>query len=483
MSSPLATIIFAIGIAGLFFFDRDKNVRVSKALWIPTLWLFFCLSRSASQWLGMSPAPADTASVYLEGSPIDRAVFIGLEVAALIAVLGRRRRVGSILLQNWPIWLFFSYAALSITWSDYPFVTLKHCIKGIGDLMMVLIVLTEQDVPGAIKNLFTRLGFVLVPLSVLFIKYYLQLGRVLNLSWEMEPVGVATQKNGLGELCDFLGLVVLWRLRSAYNDREDRNRKRRLLALGAVLAMVIWLLWTCNSMTSICALSMASAVMLLSTRPALRRRPALVHFFIVALLSCTVYALFGQSSGGLIKGLGRNPTLTGRTEIWHAVLTVRNNRLVGTGYESFWLGTRLQEMWEAIPGLRVNEAHNGYIEIFITLGWIGEILLGILIATGYRNVIAGYRRHPEIGSLSMAFFLAAVINSMTEAAFRMMGPPWIAFLLATIAVPAYFAPKSGRSGRRGRQLSRPAQTSDVAVPEQVLTSADAGALSREHGLS
>src|ERR1035437_2178370 len=238
MSSPLATIIFAIGIAGLFFFDRDKNVRVSKALWIPTLWLFFCLSRSASQWLGMSPAPADTASVYLEGRPIDRAVFIGLEVAALIAVLGRRRRVGSILLQNWPIWLFFSYAALSVTWSDYPFVTLKHCIKGIGDLMMVLIVLTEQDVPGAIKNLFTRLGFVLVPLSVLFIKYYLQLGRVLNLSWEMEPVGVATQKNGLGELCDFLGLVVLWRLRSAYNDREDRNRKRRLLALGAVLAMV-----------------------------------------------------------------------------------------------------------------------------------------------------------------------------------------------------------------------------------------------------
>src|SRR5208283_1008643 len=206
MPPQLASIIFAIGIAGLFFFDRDKKVRVSKALWIPTLWLFFCLSRAASQWLGMSP-PADMASVYLEGSPIDRALFIGLEVAALIAVIGRGRRVGSILLQNWPICLFFSYAALSITWSDYPFVTLKHWIKGIGDVLMILIVLTEQNVPDAIKRLFTRLGFVLVPLSVLFIKYYLQLGRVLNLSWEMEPVGVATQKNGLGELCDFLGLV------------------------------------------------------------------------------------------------------------------------------------------------------------------------------------------------------------------------------------------------------------------------------------
>src|SRR5262249_5530965 len=161
-------------------------------------------------------------------------------------------------------------------------------------------------------------------------------------SWDMEPVGVATQKNGLGEMCDFLGLALVWRLRSAYNDREDRNRKRRLLAIGAALVMIVWLLWMCNSMTSICALSMASIVMFLSAKPAFRRRPALVHILVVALLSCTVYALFFQSSGSLIAGLGRNPTLTGRTDIWHMVLSIPNNRLVGVGYESFWLGTRLE---------------------------------------------------------------------------------------------------------------------------------------------
>jgi O-antigen ligase len=472
MSPPLAAIIFAIGIAGLFFFDRDKTLRESGALWIPTLWLFFCLSRSASQWLGSSP-PADMSSAYIEGSPIDRAVFIVLEVAALIVVIGRWRRVGSVLLQNWPICLFFSYAALSITWSDYPLVTLKHWVKGIGDLIMVLIVLTEESAPDAIKRLFTRLGFVLVPLSVLYIKYYPQLGRVLTLSWTMEPVGVATQKNGLGELCDFLGLVLLWRLRSVYSDRDDRHRKQRLFAIGAILAMVVWLLWTCNSMTSICALSMASIVMLLSMRPVFRRRRVLIHLLIAGLLSCTVYALFFESSGSLIADLGRNPTLTGRTEIWHAALTVRNNRLVGAGYESFWLGTRLQEMWDAIPGLHLNEAHNGYVEIVLTLGWVGAILLGVLIATGYRNVIAGYRRHPEFGSLRMAFFFAAVTNALTEAAFRMMGPPWIAFLLATVAVPTYFAPKLGsRQSHGGRQLSRPASTSDVRATEQVLMCPD-----------
>src|SRR5258708_23043697 len=103
-----AAIIFAISIAGLFFFDRDKNVRVSRALWIPTLWLFFCLSRAASLWLGMTPPTTDMATVYLEGSPLDRALYICLEVAALIVVIGSGRPGGSLPLSNWPhLFLFF----------------------------------------------------------------------------------------------------------------------------------------------------------------------------------------------------------------------------------------------------------------------------------------------------------------------------------------------------------------------------------------
>ena len=106
------------------------------------------------------------ATSYVEGSPLDAIVFEVLEVAALIVLISRRERLGSILRNNWAIWLFFFYAT-SISWSDFPLVTLKHWIKGIGDVMMVLIVLTEASVPDAISSLFTRLGFLLVPLSVL----------------------------------------------------------------------------------------------------------------------------------------------------------------------------------------------------------------------------------------------------------------------------------------------------------------------------
>jgi O-antigen ligase len=435
MPPAIASLIFTLGIAGLFFLDRDKKTRVSKALWIPTAWLFICSSRSISGWLGLSSTAADAASVYLEGSPVDRAVFLVLEVVALIVVIHRGRLAGTILRRNWAIGLFFFYAAISICWSDFPFVTFKHWIKGIGDVMMVLIVLTEPNLAGAIERLVTRIGFVLLPLSVLFIKYFPLLGRRLTNSWTMEAVGVCTQKNGLGILCDFFGLGILWRFRSAYNDRQDPSRRRRLLALGAVLTMVIWLLWACNSMTSICALSMASVLMLLSTRPAFRRRPGRVHLVTVGLLASTLYALFFQPSGGLIESLGRDPTLTGRTENWPIIISMVDNRLVGAGYESYWLGPRLEKLWAIFPGFPINEAHNGYIEILINLGWIGVALLGVLITTGYRNLIRASRHDPDASSLMTAFFFATVITGLTEAAFRMMTPPWIAFLLATTAAP------------------------------------------------
>jgi exopolysaccharide production protein ExoQ len=394
-------------------------------------------------WLGMSPT-GSKADVYAEGSPIDRTVFMALVAAGLAVVISRQEQVGPILRQNWPVVLFFSYALFSMLWSDDPFVTLKHWIKGIGDVAMVLIVLTERDVTDAIKRLVTRVGFTLVPLSVLLGKYYPGLGRFVNRSWGMEWTGVATQKNGLGSLCLIFGLGLLWRFRSVYNDREDPSRRRRRVVLGAVLGMVVYLLWMCNSLTSICALAMAAAVMLLSMRQVFRSRPVLVHLLILALVGASAFALFFQKSGDLVQDLGRTSALSGRTEIWAAVLSVPVNRLVGAGYESFWLGQRLQEV-ESVTGQNTNEAHDGYLEMYVNLGWVGVTLLGILIATGYRNVIDAWRHNPDIGGLRMAFFLGAVVTAFTEAAFRMMDLTWIFLLLASAAAPVKDARDTGGS--------------------------------------
>src|SRR5437879_3828929 len=93
----IAAVLFTTGIVGVFLLDRDKKNRmVSKSLWIPTAWLFFCLSRSLSEWLGLG-SRADVARTYVEGSPLDGAVFQVLEVLALMVLFSRREKLGRIL--------------------------------------------------------------------------------------------------------------------------------------------------------------------------------------------------------------------------------------------------------------------------------------------------------------------------------------------------------------------------------------------------
>jgi len=446
MPSYIAVFVFAVGIIGLFALERDGGTRTSKALWIPVAWLFINSSRPVSAWLGvfgLGSQYIDPAQVYLEGSPADRNAYMFLLFAGLIVIAARSQRVGPMFHRMGMIMLFFSYCALSVLWSDYPFVAFKHWTKGIGDVVMVLVVLTDPEPVAAIKRLFSRIGFVLIPLSVLFIKYIPDLGRVYTVGGASESTGVATQKNSLGIMCLVFGLGSLWHFLTVYRNHEVARRTRLLIAHGAILAMVLWLLRTCDSMTSFSCFLMGGAVMILASQFSLARRTAVVHLLVVAMIGFSLFALFLDSGGSLLANMGRNPTLTGRTEIWKAVLSLAGNPLIGTGYESFWIGERLQKLWTVDGGafLGINEAHNGYLELYLNLGWIGLALLVGLIVTGYRTVIATFREEPGAGSLGVALFVASLAYNFTEAGFRMMSPLWILFLLAIMGVPNAPAPQ------------------------------------------
>ena len=56
-----------------------------------------------------------------------------LEVAAIVVLIFRMKAVAQVLRKNWPLLAFVAFCALSLMWSDYPFVTLKHWIKSLGD--------------------------------------------------------------------------------------------------------------------------------------------------------------------------------------------------------------------------------------------------------------------------------------------------------------------------------------------------------------
>jgi exopolysaccharide production protein ExoQ len=440
MNPTLASLVYACAIAGLFYLDREKSIRTSKALWLPVIYLWAIGSRPVSFWLGGESSGGEA----LEGSPIDGAFFQILLFAAICVLVLRGRRVINFLTANFPIpiLLYFVLCLLSVIWSDYPGPALKKWIKSVGDVAMVLVIVTDEQPVAALRRVFSRLGFILLPVSLLFIKYYPTIGRYYG-AWDGAQMntGVTLDKNLLGVITFVLSLGVLWRFLGLLSREEtSADRRRHLWAQGILLALGIWLLIMSNSATSLVCFMLGAGFMWIARRQFMRRSPKAVHALVLTLMVTAGVVMLLGGGASAAHALGRNANLTGRTDIWAAVIPMAPNPLIGAGFECFWLSPLVHaKLWEMFPGLPLNEAHDGYVEVYLNLGWVGVCLIALILIDGYRRAVKAFRGEPAIGALLLAYVLTAVTYNVAEAGFRMLSASWVFFLLAVIEASNFAA--------------------------------------------
>lgn len=427
-------IICAIGIWLLFRLNREKESRTSKALWIPTIWVFLGATRSLSEWFHLSSS--GTSGRYLEGNPIDQIAISAILALGLVVLFTRGRQAWMIVQLNIPILLYFLYCGISVLWSDFPDVAFKRWLRAVGDVVMILIVLSDPNWLAALRRIFARVTFVAMPLSILFIRYYPELGRSFSRGGLPSWTGVATGKNGLGMICLVFGLASLSRFLQIYREEKGTRKSGPLIAHGATFAMALYLLLEAHSATSFACFFLAGGPMVLILLIRSARKPVFLHVMLVAVLGLTVSSLFLNVNTGMVQELGRDSTLTGRTDIWRSAFSLVQNPIFGTGYESFWLGPRLSKM-EALVHQSVNQAHNGYIEVYLNLGWVGVALLAVILITAYGRIVTSVRRMTPIASLGLAYLITTLTYNCTEAAIKMMHPLWIALLLVAMVDPEY----------------------------------------------
>jgi O-antigen ligase len=160
----------------------------------------------------------------------------------------------------------------------------------------------------------------------------------------------------------------------------------------------------------------------------------------------------------ILEALGRDPTLTGRTRIWEIVRAQNTNPLVGGGFMMFWDTAVGASAIEDI-GADLNTAHNGYLEMYLDGGLIGEsLLIFMLICRGkvvIDSLVAG-----KFGRMGFIFFCVGILYNFSESIFFRRGPIWFILLMAMISVPQVekpVAPAFQPAGRIGR--SRALQSS------------------------
>jgi hypothetical protein len=202
ISLILTALLFYIALK--IDLQNKKNVLSYGAV-VPLIWLAIALSRNFSRWMSLGQSKlirnVDAVQMIEQGNSTDRILFSTLFIFAIFILFKRRAKLSAILKNNM-IWVvLILYCIISISWSDFPFISLKRMIKDLNAYLMVFIILTESNPYEAFKAVIRRIVYLFIPLSLAFCKFFPNLGRYQTSSWDFIYTGVTTHKNKLGVLC------------------------------------------------------------------------------------------------------------------------------------------------------------------------------------------------------------------------------------------------------------------------------------------
>lgn len=427
MPRQLALFFYVLIVIYLFWMDRKKNEGVSKAIWIPFLWMLPSAARDYSFWFSYFLGIGSSSEV-LEGNSLDRAIQIILMIAAVYVLSKRNISRNMIFRENIWIWLFFLFGATSLLWSDYPFVSFKRLIKSIGGLMMVMVILSEKLPYEALWVLIKRIAFLVIPLSVLSIKYYPEIGRRFHMG---EPMyrGISGTKNSLGQTCLIVGIFLSWKLLLSFLKGKKQVEFIHFSVFFILIPLTVWLFYMADSATSLICMLIASGIFILAGSPsvsAIPRRIIFITFGIIILYG--ILDMLFNVKDSIVLMLGRRHDLTTRVPMWEDLLDMVKNPIIGFGYESFWLGDRLTYIFETW-GIG-SQAHNGYIEMYLNLGLVGIIFLVLWFISGLKKIM----RYIEIdyfgGVLRFCLILVIALYNYAEATFFGAQNMWLLFFIA-----------------------------------------------------
>jgi O-antigen ligase len=360
--------------------------------------------------------------------------FLGLILAALIINMRRGTQWSLLLKNNKALVIFYLYLLISVVWASSPFVSFKRWFKDVGNVVVAMVILTESNPIESIKAVFIRCGCLLIPLSLVFVRYFPELGRVYTIhSGMMEVTGVTFQKNSLGAMVLVCGMILLWDLiERKWRERGAPDRIEYALRVG-VLLIGGYLLRISDSKTATVCLLLGTGVVLAPKLPILRKNITKLarYAFVGGGVLFGLDKLFGIKEA-IVSSMGRDMTFTGRTDVWQALLDLHTDPVFGTGFCDIWsnIGYR-----ERLPEWVAFSAHNGYLEMYLDGGVIGVALLVLLLLTVVFKIDRHLHGQSDYAVLRFAVLAITVLYAFSESIYGRISPNWFLFLLAALDYP------------------------------------------------
>ncbi len=356
-------------------------------------------------------------------------------LARVLGALGKMRLLTAL----------FLLAVASILWSIDPVLTFRRIIPLCAWLIIGVYFGERYSIDEFLEVLAWTFGIVI---TLTFVSYFIHPSFVRDPTHSTAWRGFFVHKNNQGAYMVLSALVFATRA----------GKKLRFVNYAFCAASVL-LVFLSHSATAL-----VLGVVVLCSTP-LWRLVKLPMALLAPLGACCVLGLseltvfLSQPPALLLSLLGRDPTLSGRKQLWSAVVVAISRRpLLGYGYDAFWQGLKGESLEAAVSaGWLAPHSHNGYLDLTLGLGTLGLVLFGLIFISLIASALRYARRVPGATACwPIAFATFFAVHNVSESALLTRNElPCLLFvtMFAALRLEEY----------RNKRGSRPV-TANVALP-------------------
>ncbi len=333
---------------------------------------------------------------------------------------------------------FCLWAAASLSWAEVPSGTVNRLAQLVGSIMICVAFCVASWGRYRLERLtLTALtGLLVVSLIMVFAlpRYAVHNDPTLRGLW----AGVMSSKNELGIV---FSLGLMFGTFAWLTGLISRRYFGGLLALVAVISV------GASSTTATITGVMAATIVWLSIRPPVDPAGNALALVLFAVLLIGLPYLAATLLSGpptvveilepVTEALGKDISLTGRDDIWSRVLIeAREHPVIGGGYGAFWLGPGGPSDWIHqelywIP----YQAHNGYIDIFNELGFVGLGLVVGFVLWHLKQIGQLWWIDRPTAAVHLALLIYTLVSNITESTlFRPLTLPCTLILFSSLTL-------------------------------------------------
>jgi exopolysaccharide production protein ExoQ len=378
-----------------------------------------------------------------DSSVLGHAIAIMCIGGSAVFVASRLKSIFSIARRHTVFVLLALLACISAIWSQDPKQSLMY-----GTFMVLNIgfafYFSSRFTPRHQMLTLYIVGWILTSVSLLAVFLFPGYGidhRVDDGAW----IGVYGHKNACSIIESAFVATAIYQKASGYLSAVLRV---------SFICLAVLLIAMSKSRTGwISALSMIIVILLLAALKRFSQKDRVVVSLLIAGGVTLCVAAVASNYALLMQFIGKDATLTGRTDIWALVVASAMKRpLLGYGYQAFWgMGLRgesatISLTYGWIPG----HAHDGLLNVWITLGAVGVGLVLITILQAIRDAIRALRRNPDSEVLwYVSLLVLTLVSNIAEVIY--MSPNnliWMLFVVTCVCLHQWVRDAS----RRKREL-------------------------------